>query len=53
MSRMLNLANRLELPDDCLDKAPLASQKLIPFEHQSILHIATGLGEELDAMTLP
>ena len=50
---MLDLANGLELTNDRLNEQPLASEKLIPFKHQRISHIATGLGEELDSMTLP
>ncbi len=48
MTRMFNLRNILELVDDGFGNGALAKQKFIHQRHQSIFHIRSNSGDELD-----
>ncbi len=49
MSGMLNLRDVLELVDDRFNNGAFASQHLVRQPHQARLHVAFGLGIQLDA----
>lgn len=49
---MLDLRDILELVDNRLNNRTLTRQQLVRFEHQFVLHVAMGLGKELDSIGL-
>ncbi|WP_242052274.1 hypothetical protein [Phormidium sp. FACHB-1136] len=45
-----NLGNVLELVNDSFDNGAFAGEQLVGELHQMVLHVASGLGKELDAI---